>query len=42
MAYLLLMIFSRAGAINRSRANDALEAFDQARAVTWRMLNPNT
>ena len=29
-----------AGAIKRSRTNDALEAFDQVRAMTWRLLNP--
>jgi hypothetical protein len=31
---------ARAGARNRSRTNDALEAFDQVRAMTWRLLNP--
>ncbi len=36
-----LRLLAYAGAINRSRTNDALEAFDQVRAMTWRLLNPN-
>ena len=36
-----LRLLAHAGAINRSRANDALESFDQVRAMTWRLLNPN-
>jgi four helix bundle protein len=36
-----LRLLVRAGAINRSRTNDALEAFDQVRAMTWRLLNPS-
>ena len=37
-----LRLLSHAGAISRSRTNDALEAFDQVRAMTWRLLNPIT
>jgi four helix bundle protein len=29
-----------AGAANRIRADDALELFDQVRAMTWRLLHP--
>ena len=35
-----LRLLSHAGAISRSRTNDALEAFDQVRAMTWRLLKP--
>jgi hypothetical protein len=28
------------GAINRTVAGDAMTAFDQFRAMTWRLLNP--
>jgi four helix bundle protein len=35
-----LRLLAHAGAVNRSRTNDALEAFDQVRAMTWRLLNP--
>ena len=35
-----LRLLAQAGAVNRSRTNDALEAFDQVRAMTWRLLNP--
>ena len=35
-----LRLLARSGAINRSRTNDALESFDQVRAMTWRLLNP--
>ena len=37
-----LTLLAHAGAVNRSRTNDALEAFDQVRAMTWRLLNPRT
>jgi four helix bundle protein len=37
-----LRLLAHAGAVNRSRTNDALEAFDQVRAMTWRLLNPIT
>jgi len=33
-------LLAHAGAINRFRTNDALEEFDQVRAMTWRLLNP--
>jgi len=36
-----LRLLAHVGAINRSRTNDALEEFDQVRAMTWRLLNPN-
>ena len=35
-----LRLLARAGAINRSQTNDVLVAFDQVRAMTWRLLNP--
>jgi four helix bundle protein len=37
-----LRLLAHAGAVNRSRTNDALDAFDQVRAMTWRLLNPKT
>ena len=37
-----LRLLAHAGAVNRSRTNDALETFDQVRAMTWRLLNPKT
>ena len=35
-----LRLLAHAKAISRSRTNDALAAFDQVRAMTWRLLNP--
>jgi four helix bundle protein len=35
-----LRLLENAGAIKRSRTHNALEAFDQVRAMTWRLLNP--
>ena len=35
-----LTLLAHAGAINRNRALDAINAFDQVRAMTWRLLNP--
>ena len=35
-----LRLLSHSGAISRPRTNDALEAFDQVRAMTWRLLKP--
>ena len=35
-----LGLLAHAGAVNRSRTEDAIEAFDQVRAMTWRLLNP--
>jgi four helix bundle protein len=37
-----LKLLAHAGAINPSRTDFALEAFDQVRAMTWRLLNPKT
>jgi four helix bundle protein len=37
-----LRLLANAGAINRSRTHNALEAFDQVRAMTWRLINPKT
>jgi hypothetical protein len=30
------------GAINRTAAGDAVIAFDEVRAITWRLLNPRS
>jgi four helix bundle protein len=35
-----LRLLAAAGAVNRSSANNALDGFDQVRAMTWRLLNP--
>jgi len=35
-----LRLLSRAGVINTAMAEQALESFDQVRAMTWRLLNP--
>ena len=35
-----LRLLAHAGAVNHSRTKDALDAFDQVRAMTWRLLNP--
>ena len=35
-----LMLLAHAGAISRNQALDAINAFDQVRAMTWRLLNP--
>ncbi len=35
-----LMLLAHAGAISRTAALDAMKAFDQVRAMTWRLLNP--
>jgi four helix bundle protein len=37
-----LRLLSRAGVINTGKAEQALETFDQVRAMTWRLLNPRT
>jgi hypothetical protein len=37
-----LKILAYAGAINRTAAGDAMVAFDQVRAMTWRLLNPRS
>lgn len=35
-----LKLLVAAGAVNRARADNALELFDQVRAMTWRLLHP--
>ncbi|MEN8164547.1 MAG: four helix bundle protein [Acidobacteriota bacterium] len=35
-----LRLLAQAGAIDKSRANTALELFDEVRAMTWRLINP--
>jgi four helix bundle protein len=35
-----LRLLAQAGAIDRTRVDDALELFDQVRAMTWRLLYP--
>jgi four helix bundle protein len=35
-----LRLLARAGVINTAMAEQALESFDQVRAMTWRLLNP--
>ncbi len=37
-----LRLLASAGAINKTSADHALEALDQVRAMTWRLLNPVT
>ena len=37
-----LRILAYAGAINRTAAGDVMIAFDQVRAMTWRLLNPRS
>jgi four helix bundle protein len=37
-----LRLLASAGAINATRVGHALEAFDQVRAMTWRLLHPTT
>ena len=34
-----LRLLTHARAINRSRADEALDAFDEVRAMTWRLIN---
>ena len=36
-----LRLLTRAGAVNRTRANEVLSVFDEVRAMTWRLLHPN-
>jgi four helix bundle protein len=36
-----LRLLDAAGAVDRSAANKTLDGFDQVRAMTWRLLNPN-
>jgi len=35
-----LMLLAHAGAVSRNRALEAIDAIDQVRAMTWRLLNP--
>jgi four helix bundle protein len=35
-----LELLARAGVIDRTGADEALELFDQVRAMTWRLINP--
>ncbi len=35
-----LRLLAQAGAIDKTRANAALDLFDRVRAMTWRLLNP--
>ena len=37
-----LKLLTHAGAINQSGAQEAMDAFDQVRAMTWRLLNPKS
>jgi four helix bundle protein len=37
-----LKLLAHAGAINRTAAGDAMIAFDQVRAMTWRLFNPRS
>jgi four helix bundle protein len=37
-----LRLLAAAGAVNRNSTKMALDGFDQVRAMTWRLLNPNT
>jgi hypothetical protein len=37
-----LRLLVRAGVINTGMAEQVFETFDQVRAMTWRLLNPQT
>ena len=37
-----LRLLANAGAVDVSRANSALQLFDQVRAMTWRLLHPKS
>ena len=37
-----LRLLVHTGAINTNRAEDALDLFDQVRAITWRLLHPKS
>ena len=37
-----LRLLAAAGAVDRARVEDALDLFDQVRAMTWRLLHPRT
>ena len=36
-----LRLLASAGAIDRSRVDDALESFDRVRAMLWRLVHPD-
>ena len=36
-----MRLLAKAGAINHTRTEKALSTFDEVRAMTWRLLNPN-
>ena len=35
-----LQLLAQAGAIDRRRANESIQLFDEVRAMTWRLLHP--
>ncbi len=35
-----LILLSQAGAVDSTRANSAMQLFDEVRAMTWRLLHP--
>ena len=37
-----LTLLAHAGAISRTGARDAMQGFDEVRAMTWRLLNPTS
>ena len=37
-----LRLLTQAGVVNGIKADSALTAFDEVRAMTWRLLNPRT
>ncbi len=37
-----LKLLAHAGAISQTAARDVMKAFDQVRAMTWRLLNPRS
>jgi hypothetical protein len=37
-----LRLLASAGAIDEARADHALDAFDEVRAMTWRLLHPKS
>ena len=37
-----LKLLARAGVVNGARAEEAIETFDEVRAMTWRLLHPVT
>ena len=37
-----LRLLARSGVVNEVRAEQAIETFDEVRAMTWRLLHPTT